>query len=115
MDIIEIEDYGQFVDLTPHSHITPIKQENITNSIYNPATYSNYSSDDVNHTFSENYQNLVHNDVYNSNYQFINNKQRWPPLWMCCKILSRTEVIENCVIPACITVGTVYFVYHIFG
>ena len=115
MDIIDIEDYGQFIDLTPHSHITSIKQENITDYIYNPATHSKYSSDDVNHTFSENYQNHVHNDVYSTDYQPIADKKQWAPLWMCCKILSRTEVIENCVIPACITVGTIYFVYHIFG
>ena len=110
MDIIDIEDYGQFVDLTPHSHDPPTKQKNTIDYIYNTATHSKYSSDDVNHTFSENYQNLVHND-----YQFIDSKQRWSPLWTCCKTLSRSEIIENCVIPACITVGTICFVYHIFG
>jgi hypothetical protein len=115
MDIIDIEYYGQYVYLTPHSHNPPTKQENITDYIYNPATHSKYSSDDVNHTFSENYQNLIHNDLYNTNYQFIDSKQHWSPLWMCCKTLSRTEIIENCVIPACITVGTICFVYHIFG
>ena len=106
---MEIEDYGQFVDLTPGNNMNVQKYQSAIDYIYNPTTHSKYSADDVNHTFSENYQNIVHNDIYP-----FDDKKNWTPLWVCCKLLTRTEIIENCIIPACITAGTVYIVYYFF-
>jgi hypothetical protein len=115
MEIIEKEDYGQFVDLTPCNHVNSPKYQSTIDYIYNHTTNSKYSAESINHTFSENYQNLVHEDIYTINIQPFDNKKEWSPLWLCCKLLTRNEILENCVIPACITVGTVYIVWKVFS
>ncbi len=110
MDIIEFEDYGQFVDLVPSYY------GNCQNDIDNFTTHSKYSNgSSLDDEFSDSYSNPVHNEIYNTTREYGDNKKKWTPLWICCSLLTRSEIIENCVIPICITAGTVYIVYTLFG
>ncbi len=111
MEITDFEDYGQFVDLTlQHPNDLTDNRE----CIYTPTSHSKYCTASIQNTSYDMYQNPHHNSICETiSYNDIR-KPHLTTFWVCCKLLSRTEVIENCIIPACITVGTVYCVYYLY-
>lgn len=109
MESIEFNDYGQFVELTPSYYV------NHTQDIDNYRTNSKYSKEILNQESSDSYSNPIHNDIYDTTHKYGDDRKSVTSLWICCSLLTRPEVIENCVIPACITIGTVYIVFSLFG
>lgn len=121
MDFLEIEDYGQFVDLTTSRLISDKTSMNKKQHqsrfeyIYNPLLYNNYSGDSVDGPFLDDYSNPTLTNIEDENTQSHNGKNKFTSLWLCCKLLTRPEFIENCIIPTCIICGTVYIVCYLFG
>lgn len=113
MEITEFEDYGQFVDLTLQHPNDLINLDN-RDSIYSPTSHNKYYTASIQNTSYDMYQNPHHNSICESISSNDTVKPHLTTLWVCCKLLSRTEIIENCIIPACITVGTVYCVYYLY-
>jgi len=109
MESIEFDDYGQFVELTPSYYVNHIQD------IDKYRTNSKYSKESLDHESSNSYSNPIHNDIYDTTTKYGDDRKSVTPLWICCSLLTRSEIIENCVIPVCITVGTVYIVFSLFG
>lgn len=109
MESIEFNDYGQFVELTPSYYANHIQD------IDNYRTNSKYSKESLDHESLNSYSNAIHNDIYDTTTKYGDNIKSVTSLWICCSLLTRSEIIENCVIPVCITMGTVYIVFSLFG